>query len=533
MQRTFRNRGGRPWWYWRRLSNRVARISGDNLPAVRTRQVASNVRPPGFDNSANSNGTDTTANFVTAHWNESGKALTELATVDCGFRLDATNEVDLTDDFTITRAITYPFNTTVVAVMTWSGATSKTIVAGSLVNQSDWMPLSTPIPADAKFGVHTFISVASGKRYPTCGIGSNGGLGERKETGTGLTDKTQSLGVPNALSGNVYRPAAILARGTDLRNSAVGLGDSIMAGATDGLLGARGGTGMFGRAAEGVIPFMHIAVTGTTAENQITEGKLSRRAALVAACGITHVVTEWCFNDNASARTDTQIMGYLASVWAAFNIPNVNGETMKVVQTTMTNKSSSTDGWRTLASQTGAAGYTGAGSKRALINAAITAKPAPLFDVIPVGTSMEPTPYDGRFAVGSAFSIHLKDPSNGTVSSGATTTVIPTSLTGTSNAWQFGFIKWTSGALSGTTSSVTSSTNGTLNLTTAVASAPAAGDTFTIYPNGSAQTTDGTHPSNTGTAAPGYGGIYIARDVIIPYFQSYAIPSQSGNGSLI
>jgi hypothetical protein len=494
-------------------------------PLPKIRQIASNVRPPGFDNSANSNGTDTTANFVTAHWNESGKTLNELATVDCGFRLDATNEVDLTDDFTITRAITYPFNTTVVAIITWSGATSKTIVAGSVVNQSDWVPLNAGIPADAKFGVHTFISVAAGKRYPTCGIGSNGGLGERKETGTGLTDKTQSLGVPNALSGNVYRPAAILARGTDLRNSAVGLGDSIMAGATDGLLGARGGTGMFGRAAEGVIPFMHIAVTGTTAENQIVAGKLSRRAALVAACGITHVVTEWCFNDNASARTATQILGYLSQIWTIFNVPNVNGDTMKVIQSTMTNKASSTDGWRTLESQTGAAGYTGVGSKRQLINAGIEAKPSPLFDVIPVGTVFEISPYDGRFATGSSFSIHLKDPSNGSVSSGATTTVIPTSLTGASNAWQFAFIKWQTGALAGTTSSVTSSTNGTLTLTTAVASAPAAGDTFTIYPNGSAQTTDGTHVSNTGTAAPGYGGIYIGRDFMVPYFQSYANPS--------
>jgi len=488
------------------------------LRAVRPfaiRQIASNVRPPGFNGSGLSNGTDTTANMVSAHWNESGQDISELATLDVGWALDASSESDLTDTFTITRSFSYPFNTTIVGVVTWdSGSASKAIAPGVAPYQSDWTALASIIPDGAKFGVHTYITVAPSKKYPTCGNGSTA-LGERKQTGTGLSDLSQATTVPLALSGGIYRPTAILGRGAGLRYSLAGVGDSIMAGAADIGFNTRGGTGMFGRAAEGVIPFLHTGYSGQQAALNAVAGKLDRRKALFAAAGITHIVCDYGVND--LTYTSAQIISNQGTIWASLaGIVNVNGETPRIVQTTITPVSTSSDFWNTLGGQAATANN----AKRAAANTNIRALPSPLFGYIEMADALEPARDDGRWATGSAFSPHLRDPANGTVLTGSSPTSVVTDLGGAANFWAFGYLKFTSGALAGTIVSPTASAGGTITVP-ALASAPAPGDTVTAYPLGCRPTGDGLHPAVQNSAAPGYGGIYIGVDLMTPIFTSY------------
>jgi len=494
------------------------RVSSGGSGAIRPfaiRQIASGVRPPGFNGSGLSNGSDTTANMVTAHWNESGADLSELATLDVGWALDASSESDLSDTFTITRGISYPFNATIVGVVTWNGgSTSRTIAPGVAPYQSDWIALASSIPAGAKFGIHTYITVASGKRYPTCGNGSTA-LGERKQTGTGLADLSQATTVPLALSGGIYRPSAILGRGPGLRYSLAGVGDSIMAGAADIGFNTRGGTGMFGRAAEGVLPFLHTGYSGQQAALNAVAGRLDRRRALFAAAGITHIVCDYGVND--LTYTSTQIINNQGIIWSSLaGIVNVNGETPRIIQTTITPVSTSTDFWNTLGNQTATANN----AKRSAVNTNIRALPSPLAGYIELADAFETARDDGRWATGSAFSPHLRDPATGTVLAGSTTTSVVTDLGGAANFWAFGYLRFTSGALAGTMVSPSASTGGTITVPT-LASAPAPGDTVTAYPLGCQPTGDGLHPAVRNSAAPGYGGIYIGVDVMTPIFTSY------------
>jgi uncharacterized phage protein (TIGR02218 family) len=93
--------------------------------------------------------------------------------------------------------------------------------------------------------------------------------------------------------------------------------------------------------------------------------------------------------------------------------------------------------------------------------------------------------YDAECAIAKAsFTV------TGTVSSGATTTVVPTNrteVTGTTNSAGFfalGVISFTSGANNGLSRAVRlySGTGGTFTLDRPLPAAPANGDTFSVYP---------------------------------------------------
>ena len=494
---------------------------GGTGPVSKIRQAASNTRIAGFSGDVGSNGTDTTANFVSAHWNDTGKPIAALSSIDIGWVIDAINESDWPDDFTVSRAYSYPFNTTLIGVQTWGGLTSKTILAGSLSNKSDKNILSSLIPTGAKWGEHVFLTCASGKKFPLCGIYSTA-LGERKETGVGLTDKTQSLNVGTGGTGNMYRAAALLVEDVGLRNSGALNGDSLVQNVADVFIASRGGSGAFGRAAENRFPVQHMAVLGTKLLDQVIAGKFARRLDLMAASGVLYVICDWAIND-LGTYTAAQIITALNQLWTMIaNKQNVNGEFMRPVHTTISPSSTSpVDKWNTLAGQIPLANYTGSGSKRGLVNAYIRSKPAPLYDYLEVADALEPARDDGRFNVGSAFSPYLEDPFTGTVQAGATTTSIPTNLSSAAPGWAASAMRFTTGALASSTLVTVSSSSGSTLTTAAWASAPAAGDQFTIY-RFTKPTPDGLHWGLLSEGPPQWGGTFIVRDALIPQFTAYA-----------
>lgn len=209
---------------------------------------------------------------------------------------------------------------------------------------------------------------------------------------------------------------------------------------------------------------------------------------------------------------------------AAGNYPHLNwgftGTTAQtnqpanmVVAPTLAPRVTSTTGYFTTAGQTPIAGYEAA---RTVFNAKLRLKPTPFAAVIELGDAVEPARDAGVWTNGDTTSNpHLLPSIPGTVAAGSTTTVINTNLTtlGANDLRFGGGLLFTSGALNGVYAAV--STHTAITLTAALASAPAAGDTFKAWRLGSRLTNDGVHGAVAATAASvpaGLGGQFLMAD---------------------
>lgn len=361
---------------------------------------------------------------------------------------------------------------------------------------------------------------------PICWGANTGGTGSLSEAGTALTDKTLSGTVVGTVAG--FGPSAVLGSVTSPRNACVAvLGDSISVGASDGNFAAHGGTGIYGRSCDNLVPCMGMGVTGSSATNQ--QGHTAMRTDLMAKAGVTHAIVEYGTNDLTSA-TVANITTWLNIIHAAIKtaIP-----TAKVYQTTIIPRTTSTDGWTTTGNQTPVTGFTGgAGSNRATLNAAIRSLTgfASLTGFLEMADALESTRNSGLFVAGAS---HTDVQSTGShtsqnVLTGAftgtptTTQMQLAQTTMTLNQYQFGKMLITSGAAaSATVRSVSSNTVGGLVTIPALGVAPAAGDSYVIWAITDVNTGDGVHPSVTGTNSPFFGGVYYGVDALRPVITSW------------
>lgn len=476
----------------------VKNRSGRNAAAlsVVTKQIASRTIASNHAGFGLSNGTNNSVNTRSFHYNLSGQDLTNIQLVYSGWQLDGSSgaEMDGLNAVGIRAAIEYPQG--VYTPVYFSGVRDASVPAdGNIVSDS----AEINIPAGEKFYIRSFASVAAGEKWPR---NYNASLlsskGEAATEGVDLSDLTTSGTISGTSRG--FGPSGILSTGTGFNPSFALYGDSIMVGS--GVYDSHGYSSFVGRALTTLgLPSFYSAYGGTRLYQQI--GNFSRRLALLEILNVDYAVIEWGVND-LSTRSAAQMQNDYSALWAGLDAIGV-----KVLQTTITPKSSSTDGFYTMENQSVVStGFTGgASSERAQVNNWIRALPTSLYNYIEVADSVEPARDDGRWIANGENGAYTQSAIVGVVGAGATTTVIPVGATHSSATNYYGQIIFTSGALSGVTASIASNTSTSVTVSAALSSAPAAGDGFILRSVRSRATDDGLHPNAKDNAAP-FGGEY-------------------------
>lgn len=236
--------------------------------------------------------------------------------------------------------------------VTFGGQKSVTIASGGVVNSD---PVGVFCP-DATVGwVRSYVTVASaGNVWPTYDYPTvfAGWLESYDKGDATVTDKTTATGVlaSNSASQPLFSPVAVLARAHGSNTPSVALlSDSIGCSPTrNSNLGA-GGSYLARAFDAGNIPWVSLARIGDTAINwSATSSNPSlvryRRAMLEYA---SHVVV--CIGRNdITSFTYTQIRDTLAYIYDSCRAAGAQ----RVATCTITPKTTSTDGWATVANQT-------------------------------------------------------------------------------------------------------------------------------------------------------------------------------------
>lgn len=489
----------------------VATLSGARQFA---RLMSSRTVQPGYAANAGSNGTtDIDSNTRSSHFNEFGCTVNKLKLMYAGWycrSTGGTGDADAPNDVTINAAIEYPAGN-------FSAPVTINLVAGTNQLSTEIVPAS-PIPAGAQFWVRTYVAVTSGQKWLP-GYAINSSLGEASDRNT-ATDKTVSGTISGSSTG--LGPLAIIATAyTGVAPRAfAGFGDSLTEGGTVSIQDIHGNIGTMGFACTGNAPYMNLGRGGLTAAN--STASMARRLDALTKAGITDCSVTLGTNDLALggslATCETNVQAAFDAI-AALGI-RVYCNTLPPQVTYSTGKPAvpgvgiSVAGWSAA----------GGASNRGLFNAWLRAGRANVYAIFDVGDQVETSRDSAVWKTDDVASgTRILGTVNATVTGSPTTTVIPTDLTTGSgigaNALSSGgaSILFTSGVNNGVVRAILSNTNfgASLTLTAALSSAPAAGDTFTIYRN--PYTFEGTHPFATGhnsALSLYYGGAFVLADYI-------------------
>ena len=258
----------------------------------------------------------------------------------------------------------------------FNGADTAVLGAQARVVISD--PIGVVMPVGGSAWVRASYTVASGDKFVLNAVGL--GVDGTKDSRVVGTESAWGTG---ALSGNfsgVYgaAPAAIL--GTPLVDSAPGIiiiGDSIARGDGDNPSTGSNHTegGYIRRALYGQLGYTINAISGSDSSAFVFPGNTLRTSLFKYH---THAICEYGIN-GIGASLDTQKANLLA-LWTL-----LANHGLKVFQTTITPKTTSTDSWATVANQT----VTANESKRTALNDWIRTCPSPLSGVFEAADIVE------------------------------------------------------------------------------------------------------------------------------------------------
>jgi lysophospholipase L1-like esterase len=315
-----------------------------------------------------SNGTDTGCNGLEARYLPNGGG---------DLRMSYSNR-NGTGSITLSASVQWPTNLVPVA-LTWAGATSVTIPAGSVVTSDPFLGAnniwSCPPPGTLVY-FRYFVSCASGVKFELTTT-----TGQGQVSGTTQTNQTLSQSFSYGGGGAAQiGMAALVGSPLVTTNSAVfAVGDSITRGEGSGVNGF-GDTGPIYYATSGYTatshPWENGAIVGETGQ---TFGALatSRRQLYMKYADsivICYGTNDIGYNTSISLAT---LQGYMLNCWWA-----CCGYNAKVIACTLLPRSTSTDNWETIGNQTAQAGW-GTGSVAAQYNAWLRAG-APILNGAPV-----------------------------------------------------------------------------------------------------------------------------------------------------
>lgn len=276
----------------------------------------------------------------------------------------------------------------------WFGGNRTITIAPGATVWCDWLGL-TIAPSTSMF-TRCFTKVASsGLSWPvgrvrntTIGEGSNIAAGGDQPD---LTDTT-SWSTNN--TGNMYGPSVIIGY-PEVAGPAVFIaGDSIAFGTGDSAGGdAQGGQGFLERALADHLPWCAGTRLGDLVGNFVSSNH--KRLAGITPY-VTHAIVEYGRNDISAPAALATIQANLQTCWNVFAKRGI-----KVFQTTITPKTTSTDSWATTANQT-----TASSSQelvRTQLNDWIRTVPAPLTGYFEIADIVETSRNSGIWkATGSA-----------------------------------------------------------------------------------------------------------------------------------
>ncbi len=231
---------------------------------------------------------------------------------------------DYTNTATITvQALVFPPGSSVGIPVTVGGSTSWTITGGNWV-QTD--PINIAVTAGQTFDVQTYVSGT--QWYPT--LISGGGF----TAGNQATGGSAKLG---SSAGALYTPAIVT--GKRAGPAVVVMGDSIAYNSAQGVSlgylekGLDGHYGLINTSSPGDRLYWYLA--GRRSYSQFADN------------AATTAIVEYCRNDLGDGRTLAQMQANLITLWTTRS----NGG-QRVIQTTITPHTTSTDSWTTTGNQT-------------------------------------------------------------------------------------------------------------------------------------------------------------------------------------
>lgn len=219
------------------------------------------------------------------------------------------------------------------------GARTTSIDAGGQA-ETGWITVS--ISKGDTFWTRTYVSVTSGQKWPQGYLTQSTTRFSGGEGFAANSDVADS-GAVTSNNTRVYSPFALLGLTDDGALVVLGIvGDSIANGSND----TGSDLGYIARAANAVsMSWQRLSQPGDSAFDWVPPAQREHRARLLPYC--THSVCDFGRNDLSAGRTLAQIQADLITSW------NVNvAQGVKTWQTTITPKTTSTDGWATVANQT-------------------------------------------------------------------------------------------------------------------------------------------------------------------------------------
>jgi hypothetical protein len=220
------------------------------------------------------------------------------------------------------------------------------------VLEPDSFVVSDPIPVDVTAGdviwSRTRWTVTAGQTVPVTRRANAAWVqAEGSELGTGTADKTLTGTISATTStASSYSPTAVLGRVKVLATNVIVIGDSIPSGTGDAISRDADG-GYVQQAFDALkIPYLRVTRSGESAQAFAALSTSRRRRILVG--GATHALCTYGTNDIFSnTRTLAQVQADLLAIWTMCFRRGI-----KVIQTTITPRTNTTDGWVTTVNQT-------------------------------------------------------------------------------------------------------------------------------------------------------------------------------------
>lgn len=315
-----------------------------------------------------------------------------------------TGDTDCPNDYTIHSC--YLEHDGSLNQVLFDGSGSVTVAPGEDVHGT----VTRAIAAGEDYYIRTYVTPAASGSYPrlyAVGVYPD-------ESCAKGADHANETGTTNLINyGDVVGPVAVTGTPTGGPRYAVAVvGDSITNGSND-TFGDYDRVGWAYRALNGQRPFLLLAISGEQAAQYLSQGAHRQR---YVGPGAHYAICAYGVNDLQGGRTLAQAQAALLGIWSAAAAAN---PAIRVLQTTITPKSSSTDGWATTGSQTpdgtvtpvrtplnawiraGAPIVSGVAVTPGTSGALLAGQPGhPLWDWLELADLVEPTPDAGIWRAG-------------------------------------------------------------------------------------------------------------------------------------
>lgn len=309
----------------------AAAITRGSLAPVATRTSAA--YQSGLSNGTQTSGTSRVSHYITTDCRNLRVAYANIYTPTGGPPLDGPNPITVRMSVEDTAGKTH---------RGWcNGARDVVIPPGGIA----WFDVDGAYKAGDRIFTRTYVQVNSGEKWPlsvATNAAAQSGIGEGNSYGTPGTDLTISGTVPQTFA-FCYAPAAILGQPLTPVVTVALIGDSITQGQADShnlghvvrALNTAGlGYVQLAQKAESAFQFCDPATSGDTRQHVLR--------------GVTHAIEGYGVNDIFNnARTLAQAQASVVAIWY-----DLARRGIKTWRTTITPKTTSTDGWSTVAGQT-------------------------------------------------------------------------------------------------------------------------------------------------------------------------------------